>query len=491
MSGIAELKLSAPRGPVRAKYELFRWLGEPGWPRNYQEIWAIGDVGTGKTSALIDSIFYSIYYYPGARVCVVRSTLVELQSSLVPDMQKRLAPLFENEFLDYIRDMGVIRAANGSEIHLFGLDTADNKLWGQQWFRAFVDQGERVKPNMLDLLHTRVRLQVWHKDTRELGTTYIKITANWDRGRDWVYKRVVDGSRALDRNGDVLEKVKSDSVAGRKVESRILAIFSRTEENEELSEDYFRHLILAGKVGSRAVRGGYDKGDDEGLVFVEYSNRNVIDFQPDINDRPIYVGLDHGVHHPTVALFFVKDGNRYIAIREYIRRNASAYQNAEAVAEIIYSLWEQGASRFFVYADPSMWARNAMDAELSSVASVYERSFSEMGIPVYFSPAFGRRKTLPNLPRASSQGASIEFGIGVIKQLLREGRLYINPRLTPRLDEMLAEITYDDIHGDTMTKVDVFDAARYALMNARLSVDGDGDEVYMMPVVDYSRRMYD
>lgn len=443
---------------------------------------------THNTSALIDSIFLSLYYYPGARVAVVRSTLVELLGSVVPDMQNRLRAMFESGFLEYIRDLQIIRASNGSEAHLFGLDTADNKLWGQQWFRAFVDQGERIRPQMLDLLHSRVRLQVKHKDSKELGTTYVKLTANWDRGRDWVYKRVEDGASPLDKNGDILEKSVKSVIAGKTIESRILVIHSRTTENEELSEDYYRHLLLAGKIGNRATRGGYNRGDDDAMVFIEYGNQHVTDLIPSVEGRSIYVGLDHGVHHPTVAIFFVRDGERLYSLREYIRRNAPAVQNAEALADIVYDLAGRGAERFFVYADPSMWNRNAMDADLASVASVYERTLSELDLPVYFSPASSRRAGKGN----STASASIEHGISVVKGLLVRNQLYVNPRLTPKLDEMFAELTYEDIQSDAMTKVDVFDATRYALSNARLDVeDVDGEIGIMLPVVDYGRREHD
>lgn len=473
----AAAELRPPKGPIKAKYELFRYIGEPGWPKAYQEVWAIGDVGTGKTSALIDAMFFSLYFYPRSRVAVLRSTFTELNSSLIPDIQARLRPLFEAGFLEYIRDLGVIRAANGSEAHLFGIDTADNKLWGQQWFRAFVDQGERVRQDMLDLLHTRVRQQVRHKDTNELGTTYIKLTANWDRGRDWVYKRVEEGARALDKKGDLVEKVVRRTVAGRTYESRILAIHSRTTENEELTEDYFKHLILAGKLAERAVRGGYTRGDDDYLVFVEYSNDHITDIYPDLAERPVYVGLDHGVHHPTVALFFVRDWDGvYYPVREYVRRNAPASHNAEAVADIIYDLAARGATSFHVYADPAMWQRNALDANLSSVASVYEEVLHTLEVPVYFSPAFGRRKVVRDLSLGgtTTSTATIEYGISVIKELLRRKKLLVNPKLAPKVDEVLTELTYPDIQSDAMTRVDVFDAMRYALTNARMYDEDDG-----------------
>lgn len=471
------LELRPPRGPIRPKYELFRWLGEPGWPQNYQECWTIGDVGTGKTSALIDAVFFSLYFYPGARVAVLRSTLTELQAALIPDLQQRLRPLFESGFLEYIRDLNILRAANGSEAHFFGLDTADNKLWGQQWFRAFVDQAERVRPDMLDLLHTRVRQQVKHKDTGRLGATYIKLTANWDRGRDWVYKRVEEGARPLDKNGDIVEKVIKRTVAGKTFESRIIAIHSRTIENEELTEDYYKHLVLAGKLAERAVRGGYDRGDDDHLVFIEYGFDHVTDAVFDVADRPIYVGVDHGLYHPTVFVFFVRDETgTYFPIREYVRRNAPVDHNAEVLVDIIYDLASRGAARFHIYADPSMWRRNAMDAEQSSVAAVYEEAIASINreVDVYLSPAFGRNSELRGVPGVQGSKGTIEFGISVIKSLLRQKKLLVNPKLTPRVDEVLAELTHDDIQRDAMTKVDVFDAMRYALSNARMYDDVDG-----------------
>lgn len=469
---MVELELTRPKG-LEAKYELFRSIGEPGWPQKYQEVWAIGDVGTGKTTGLIDAMAISLINYPRSRIVALRSTAVELQGSLIPDIQDRLRPLFEAGYLDYIRDLQIMRAANGSELHLFGLDTADNKLWGQQWFRAFVDQGERVRPNMLDLLHSRVRLQIKHKDTKQLGKTYIKLTANWDRGRDWVWRRVEDGANVLDPAGDIVEKTFVSTVAGKKLDSWVIAIHSRTHENQELTEDYFRHLILAGKLGARATRGGYDHGEMDNLVFIEYRNENVTDLVPSLDGMTIYVGLDHGVYHPTVALFLARDsyGNIY-PVREYIRRNVSASHNAEAIADIIYELAAKGAERFLVYADPAMWARNAMDAELSSVASIYESVFGQMDVPVMITPAFGKRKSA-NLSASHVARGTIEHGIAAIKDVLANRHLYINPRLTPQIDAVLSELTYPDIQTDTMTKVDVFDALRYAITNIRVYDDND------------------
>lgn len=443
---------------------------------------------THNTSALIDSIFLSLYYYPGSRVAVVRSTLVELLGSVVPDMMNRLRPMFESGFLEYIRDLQIIRAANGSEAHLFGLDTADNKLWGQQWFRAFVDQGERIRPQMLDLLHTRTRLQVRHKDSGEIGTTFIKLTANWDRGRDWVYKRVEDGGVPLDKNGDIVEKVVRSVVAGKSIESRILAIHSRTTENEELTEDYYRHLLLAGKIGQRAVRGGYDGEHDE-LVFHEYSVKNIYDYEPEIEGRPVYVGIDHGVAHPTVAVFFVREGSRVYAVREYVQYNAPDELNASNIAGIIGDLLAAGASSVHAYMDKAAWNRQTVSAELDSPASVYASVFAREGIPVYLNPAnrVGRSASGTRIPLSD-----VEYGISVMKGLLLNRRLFVNPKLTPRLDDMLTEFTREDLERRPAPKIDIFDAARYALINIGNYYDGDveGEGITALPVIDYRRRVH-
>jgi hypothetical protein len=186
--------------------------------------------------------------------------------------------------------------------------------------------------------------------------------------------------------------------------------------------------------------------------------------------------VDHGLYHPTVFVFFVRDETgTYFPIREYVRRNAPADHNAEVLVDIIYDLASRGAARFHIYADPSMWRRNAMDAEQSSVSAVYEEAIASINreVDVYLSPAFGRNSELRGVPGVQGSKGTIEFGISVIKSLLRQKKLLVNPKLTPRVDEVLAELTHDDIQRDAMTKVDVFDAMRYALSNARMYDDVD------------------
>lgn len=462
-----ELALTPPRGPIAAKYNLFRFAGEPGWG-SFDEIWAIGDVGTGKTSAMIDAIAISLMHYPRTRVAVVRSTLEELKDSLIPDLLNRLEPLIQAGYLTYFKDEALLQASNGSQAHFFGLDTAGNKLWGQQWFRAFVDQGERVKPEYLDLLHTRVRLQSRHMNGQP-GRTYVKIAANWDRGRDWVFRRTRDGANQVDAAGDIWIKRVKDRIAGKEVEATVLTIYSRTTENAELTDEYYRHLLLGGVLGKRATAGGYEGAKDH-LVFPEYTHQNLYNWLPDLSDAPIYIGLDHGVHHPTVAVFFARDiDGRLYAVREYARRNASAAQNAEAIVDIILGLSAQGASRFHIYADPSMWQRQAVSAQLSSVADIYLDAIRSIDVPVYFTPAYGRKAEVK-----TSRG-SVEYGISAIKQFLVNRMLFVNPQTTPNLDRMLGELTYDHIQSDAMTLVDFFDAARYALTNVRMEDDDDND----------------
>lgn len=490
--GMVRSILRPPRGPIRPKYELFRMVGEPGWPLDYEEVWAVGDVGTGKTSAMIDSVLVSAINYPGSRLLVLRSTYEELKSATIPDIQNRLAPLFENRFLEYIRDLGLIRVANGSEIHFFGLDTADNKLWGQQWFRAFIDQGERIKTqDMLDLLHTRIRLQVRHKDSGEMGKTFIKITANWDKGRNWVWKRIIKDSEALDEKGDIRTKTISAKVKGKVVSSHILTIQSYTVENEELTEDYFKHLVLSGRMGTKAMRGGWEGDKEEGVVFIEMGRKNLVDKLPPLAGKMVICGLDHGLYHPTVMIALVIDGGKAYAISEYIRRNASVIANAQAIAELLYSMHKQGAAEIRVYADPAMWQRSAIDALQRSTADFYQEVLQELPFPVFFSPASGRRRMqIESGANTAQPSRSIDYGLGVIKSFLSRGQLLLNQDQTPGLLETLDSLTYEHIQKDTMPYIDIADALRYAIINIGNTEDEDGEEDITQPQPYTLRRNY-
>jgi hypothetical protein len=128
-----------------------------------------------------------------------------------------------------------------------------------------------------------------------------------------------------------------------------------------------------------------------------------------------------------------------------------------------------------------MWARQAISASLSTIASEYERVFYRMRIPVYFSPA-----------NTAGGKESVEYGVSIMKQLILNRKLLVNPKLAPDVDEMLTEITYEDIEKDALIKTDVFDALRYAVINARLD-DEDWDErpATAFHVPDLLRRVYD
>jgi hypothetical protein len=59
---------------------------------------------------------------------------------------------------------------------------------------------------------------------------------------------------------------------------------------------------------------------------------------------------------------------------------------------------------------------------------------------------------------------------------------------------MLTDITYEDIEKDAIIKTDVFDALRYAVINARLDDDddwGDGQPATAFHVPDLLRRIHD
>lgn len=460
----ASFTLSAPKGPIEAKYSLFAMLGEPGWPGEYSEIWAMGDVGTAKTSAAMDSIIISALDYPESQNLVTRDFGTNLMSSTWKKFNERASELIESGVFEWYDKRSMYRCKkNGSTITFLGLDRASDRLFGEEWFRAVIDQGERVKEHSINLLHSRIRQQVKHRETGEIGKTWLKITANWDLGKKYVYRRIIQGGKLV--APDIYEKRITEVIGGREITANRLLIQSRIEENHSLTDDYFRHLLLAGELRHKVAGGTYV--DAEGIVFPEYQDDWTIGRVEYLADSNIIVGLDYGQSHPTVAVFgAVRPNGECDVIADYVRNNSTVRDYAGDIKRKLTEFYRMNARGFYIYADPSIWNRNGGE----TIADQFMREFSNLPFEVNLIPAV-KRKT-----------GSISRGVDIIKGALTNHELRISDS-AKNVRKMFQDTTWDDIKRDAVPVTDIFDATRYLAMNtgmAQPEIDIEEEDIEML-----------
>ena len=447
---------NAPKGPIEAKYNLFFLCGEPGWPDKYNETWSMGDVGTAKTSAAMDSMILTALNYPGSHNLVTRNFATELMESTYETFVARAGDLIGTDsksWLVWNETHSTFYCYNGSSIVFLGLDRAGDRLFGEEWFRAVIDQGERVKEHSLNLLHSRMRQQVKHKDSGELGKTFIKLTANWDKGKGYAYRRVIQGGRMV--APDVFEKTITENVAGREVTANMLMIYSRIDENHSLTDDYYKHLLLSGELRYKIAGGGFV--DAEGLVFPEYNDSKTIGRVDYFEDANIIVGLDYGQAHPTVAIFgALRPNGDCEIVGDYIKNNSEIKDYAFDIGRRLTEYQRKGAKGFYVYADPSLWNRTGH----TPLIEQFIDTFNKLPFEVAVVPAFRKR------------AGSVEKGVDAVKAQLRNLSLRISDRAT-NVKRMLQEVTYEDVRKDAVPVTDVFDAMRYLAMNTQYAVPED------------------
>nr|ASV43925.1 hypothetical protein [Hot spring virus BHS2] len=465
--------LAAPEGEIAEKYATFVMLGEPSYIRRYTEVHFVGAVGTAKTSALCDSIIISALEYPGARIALVRDYREYLYKSSYQTLIERAKSLVKDGLFEPIVSRDMVRVWAGgkdnpteaSEIHLFGLDSpkAADSLVGNEWFRIYVDQAERVEESLVAQAFLRLRQKVYHKATGELGFNCMKLTSNLDKGRNWIWRRCVPGSRTFEELPDMYEREVEGEVHGKRVKAYRLYIRGHYGENKSINPLYDTAVLLAGTQAKRFITDEPISGS--GLVFPDF-NEEIHGFETssDFANLPVYVGLDPGVRHPTYACAGVvrPDGPLEI-VREYMwplpdrfGEPRSAKQHAQAIARMLNDMHNRGAVEFRVFADPTLWRR---DHDLSTAADDYLEAFSRLPFEVALIPAVRDRRN------------SIERGVSRIQDRLL-GRdafgtplLRISRRDCPNAFAMFGEVSYDQVSRDVPFVVDVFDGVRYLVMN--------------------------
>lgn len=436
---------TAPEGPIRRRYIKFVWSGEPDVETRYREMMFVGDFGTGKSRALLDSLLISALKYPGAQLALLRDTKKNIDISVVPMLKKVWAPAFEMKYLTPHWSDGLIEVHNGSQIWLFGLDhpKSEDKLKSTEFLRIFVEQAELIPEEMWNLAMVRTRQRgVYHEDLGVEGTRFIKGVANWGEGENWIKVRFRDQATQLEHR--IYETPVKDRKTGR-VAYRLL-VEGTAEENHSLADDYFDAILLAGESTKDKYFSG-DWGTKKGLVAPQFRHTDHTVARIELSGHyPLVVGIDHGVRHPTVAIFsFVDDFGNISVYDEYIRTDLSASDNAYNIARILMRAYEQGHKEVTLVLDRSTKRR---ERDLGSVWDDFFNTF---------------REYLPKEMRwyMVEGSADVEYRASKLNQLLKQRRIAFSTVEAPQTVRMLSSTTWEDVQKDVVPWTDIFDALGY------------------------------
>lgn len=464
----SKLNIRAPEGPIRDKWLTFVWGGEPGYLPHVKEWAFIGSVGTGKTNALVSSLLLSAAKYPGSRIALVNSTRTALERSTLQTLFQVAEPLMASGKLKYYpsKNKIVLRHGDGkeSEIFLFGLDVpnADKALVGTEWFRVYVDQLERIKQDVYDLLLTRVRQKVYNPDGT-LASNHAKSTANMDEGRrNWLYKRFEVGAEPIG-NGIYRKRVEGQIGDVHVITYRafIRATFG---ENKSLNPQYAEMLALAGNTAGSFISDEWETSYD--LIFFDFENeKHVVDYgNPDLSRHDLYVAVDVGAgNSPSVALFALYDRatGRATLVEEVVMMGSQVSDFGEDIGYLARKY--RGVRNVFVYVDPNAW--NDVGLGQTPADVLFDAIKRASGMRVYIGKAYTKGSIRID-----------ETAVVPVKEALKSGRLKIDRRVANTI-ETLSSITWADVRRDKHPLTDIFDAIRYLVYNLPAGVeDGTEDE---------------
>jgi len=499
------LELTVPAGPIGPKYEYFRDA------EDYPEAVWIATMGTGKSTCLADSIILDALNYPGCHIGLFRAKMVDLQNTTAQKLVERaeyqgLGKMVRGN--DWHFDFNEINGKK-SVVHLFGLDNVrfKEKMKSFEMFRAYVDECNEILEDTWRFLLMRLRAKVKHRLTGVEGRVLMKGVAN-DEGNNWVWQRFIGEPHPAPEdmtlewahkhvgesfvpNGDAIyrephlvneqngywarlpdgrtlrvretvlggdwkaryslsaggEKIR---LAGTEFGKKRFALYATSDENFSLNTQNLSNFFLAGKDLEDQYRYGR-VNIKRGKVFPEFRRVvNVVEQREIPPDWTVIIGLDHGLSHPTAAVFIAEDyaGNLY-AFEEYEEEGRTLAENAMELRGRI-----PVKTRQFWYADPAMRQRDPQTGRS------YAQEYHNAGVPLRM--ADNRR----------------EFGIDALRELLRPRTLRLGDTPEPqlrvmagceRLVERLENFTWQEFYGKRND--DLIDALRYAAASRRTPRD--------------------
>lgn len=307
-----------------------------------------GGFGSGKTLCGCQEAIQLALRYPNNFILVGAQTYPNLRDTTMRTFLEVVPhPVLQGGKIDIAlnKSENMLSFHNGSAVIFRSMDDP-NKYKSLNLGAFYIDEVSEVAEEIWMMLESRLRRNNVPRRTG-FGTTN-------PEGGSWVYSKFVQN----------------------KGEQKNYAYFQApTTENVYLPEDYVQGL-LDSYPESWVRRYIYaDWSAFEGQVFPEFEPRYpyVIPHEDPNPEHPVYLGLDHGLHNPTAALWGSvnpADGTLYI-YQEYYERNQLVEHHAANI-----KFMSKDTAIFGQWIDPATQNRNAVTGK--SVRSEY----LSKGVPV-------------------------------------------------------------------------------------------------------------
>lgn len=314
-----------------------------------------GGIGSGKSVGLIMKALILVSEFPGCRGAICRQEYKYLTATTRKTFYTLCPPAWIKRDIKELTEF-----VNGSEILWLHLDVeSENSLRGLELNWAGIDQLEEVKPEVFDVLDSRLgRWKV--PEVKENCPPYMFCTSN-PNGRDWVYYFFcpeVIGEKQKDRAYFFVTTYDNAKILGRIDPTYI--------PNLETKSDAFKNKWLWGR-----------RDISEGTIFPEFKpDVHVYDprfFSPYVSASvsSAYSWFDYGLTSPTCCLVSVSsiDETHFIT-DEYYEKDRLISEHAAAIQKL---LGRCPVKMRATYADPSCFVEATRDRKVmtTSIAQEY------------------------------------------------------------------------------------------------------------------------
>ncbi len=344
-----------------------------------------GDIGGGKTKALVMDALLVGLRFPGITMYMFRATYQQGADTLLEEIERS----YPKEIARYNKQDTTVYYAGGSKLKIRQCNSLADAMKndGKEFGKLYIDEAQHQRFDAFDYLCTRPRAN------KELGVKpQVKFTAmQGGKGHSWI-KRNFAFLEANEPTPTVVHDIKT------KEEYTIYRQFipASLSDNKHVDDKYAGRLAMRSERLQKKTRNN-DWNAIEGQSFPEWVDKPTEDGKPDgkPTDKwthvvkafeipahwPIYRGFDYGRSSPYSVLWFTKadetyNGRLFLIHELYGGKedetglDETASQIAEKIAAFERPLvekhgWIEGV------ADPSIFGKSKFSDE--TVASVMEQ----------------------------------------------------------------------------------------------------------------------